>query len=136
MEEIRIIPKEQAWQLRHEVMWPDKELDYVKLADDEEGTHYGLMEEERLISVVSLFVQGTEAQFRKFATAVPYQNKGYGSMLLSYALGIAQAAGVKRIFCNARRDKAPFYEKFGLTATEQTFTKGGIDYVVMERFFD
>ncbi|SEO82890.1 Predicted N-acyltransferase, GNAT family [Paenibacillus sophorae] len=130
-----MIQKEQAWQLRHEVMWPEKDLDYVKLEDDDEGTHFGLFDGEQLIAVVSLFVNGEEAQFRKFATLASHQNKGYGSRLLTYMLGEAECAGVNRIYCNARSGKVPFYERFGFTVTEQTFTKSGKDYIVMERFF-
>ncbi|NOV02134.1 GNAT family N-acetyltransferase [Paenibacillus planticolens] len=133
--EIEKVRKEQAWQLRHEVMWPERDLSYVQLADDEKGVHYGLVDEGTLISVVSLFIDGEDAQFRKFATRRSDQGKGYGSRLLRYMLEEAYQAGVKRIFCNARSNKVSFYEKFGLTVTELQFTKGGKDYVVMERFF-
>ncbi|HZG17866.1 MAG TPA: GNAT family N-acetyltransferase [Candidatus Bathyarchaeia archaeon] len=134
--DIRIIEKEQAWQLRHKVMWPEKDFDYVKLIDDDEGTHYGLFEGKQLISVVSLFFRGAEAQFRKFATLASHQNKGYGSKLLNYVLGEAERKGMKRVYCNARRDKASFYEKFGLSKTGTTFSKSGKDYIVMERFYE
>lgn len=133
--EIKHIKKEQAWQLRHEVMWPERDLSYVQLSDDEKGVHYGLVEEEALISVVSLFIDGEEAQFRKFATRLSDQGKGYGSRLLTHMLKEAYQAGVKRIYCNARSNKVSFYEKFGLGCTDLQFTKGGKDYVVMERFF-
>jgi hypothetical protein len=42
---------------------------------------------------------------------------------------------VKRIYCNARKEKASFYEKFGLCKTENTFIKSGKDYIVMERLY-
>ena len=38
------------------------------LQDDEDGLHFGLFNKEKLVSVVSLFIDGEEAQFRKFAT--------------------------------------------------------------------
>ncbi|CAH1191557.1 hypothetical protein PAECIP111892_00670 [Paenibacillus auburnensis] len=132
---ITLIHKEAAWQLRHEVMWPERELDYVKLEDDDAGLHYGLFEGEELISVVSLFIGGNEAQFRKFATQESQQGKGYGSRLLQHMLNEAESSGVKRIYCNARSHKAAFYQRFGLAVTDQTFTKGGKDYIIMERFF-
>jgi predicted GNAT family N-acyltransferase len=47
----------------------------------------------------------------------------------------AEQAGVQRIYCNARTYKAGFYKKFGMQATQEVFSKGGKDYVVMERFF-
>ncbi|WP_425262734.1 GNAT family N-acetyltransferase [Paenibacillus thermotolerans] len=114
-------------------MWPERDIDYVKLQDDDKGAHYGLFIGERLASVVSLFVDGEEAQFRKFATVQALQGKGYGSRLLHHVLEAAERAGVKRIFCNARKEKADFYRKFGLQETDCTFVKGGKEYIVMEK---
>lgn len=132
--DIRKINKEEVWKLRHEVMWPEREPDYIKLDDDDQGVHYGLYHGERLVSVLSLFINGTEAQFRKFATLELEQGLGYGTRLLNTVLEEAEQAGVRRIFCNARTYKAGFYKKFGMQATNQVFSKGGKDYVVMEKF--
>lgn len=132
--DIRKIDKEEVWKLRHEVMWPEREPDYIKLADDDQGVHYGLYHGEQLVSVLSLFINGTEAQFRKFATLELEQGLGYGTRLLKAVLEEAEQAGVRRIFCNARTYKAGFYKKFGMQATNQVFSKGGKDYVVMEKF--
>ncbi|MDP4097982.1 GNAT family N-acetyltransferase [Paenibacillus sp. P96] len=130
--DIRCIDKESAWRIRHEVMWPDRELEYVQLKDDDRGRHYGLFAGERLVSVVSLFMDQDEAQFRKFATLEEEQGKGYGSRLLRYVMEEAQQAGVKRIWCNARWEKTFFYRKFGLLETDRAFVKGGKEYVIME----
>lgn len=132
---IKQIEKEQAWHLRHEVMWPEMPFDYIKLADDEAGIHYGLFKDEKLISVVSLFIDQEEAQFRKFATLEDEQGKGYGSTLLKYVLNRANDHGVKRIWCNARTNKVEFYKKFGLEKTATTFSKGGKDYIIMEKTY-
>lgn len=117
-------------------MWPDKPLDYVKLDNDEEGYHYGLFLGDRLVSVVSLFIEGDEGQFRKFATDLDEQGKGYGSELLHFLFNKTEEENVKRIWCNARKDKAGFYEKFGMQTTDNEFTKGGIDYVIMEKIMN
>jgi GNAT superfamily N-acetyltransferase len=129
--DIRSIDKENAWRIRHKVMWPDRELEYVQLEDDDVGRHYGLFVGERLVSVVSLFIDQDEAQFRKFATLEAEQGKGYGSRLLRHVMEEAEHVGVKRIWCNARREKAAFYRKFGLRETDRTFEKGGKEYVIM-----
>lgn len=129
-----ILPS-QTWPLRHKVMWPDKPIDYVKLPEDEQGLHFGLFVENQLVSVISLFITGTEAQFRKFATDTAEQGKGYGTQLLAHLIKEAQMAGVKRLWCNARMDKVAYYERFGMQKTKQTFGKGGIDYVIMEQIF-
>jgi GNAT superfamily N-acetyltransferase len=127
------IDKEKAWELRHKVMWPDKDLAYIKLEDDDLGTHFGLFKEDILISVISLFISNEEGQFRKFATLQQEQGKGYGSMLLDYVIKEAKNRGVKRIWCNARENKVNFYKKFGLQESNYRFTKGGKSYVIMEK---
>ena len=126
-----IVPS-QTWPLRHTVMWPDKPLDYVKLPEDAHGIHYGLFVNDHLVSVISLFIKGEDAQFRKFATALSHQGKGYGSQLLKYLMQEAASKGIKKLWCNARKDKASFYENFGMIKTSHSFIKGGIGYVVME----
>ncbi|MDR7080285.1 GNAT superfamily N-acetyltransferase [Neobacillus niacini] len=127
------IDKEKAWKLRHKVMWPDKAFDYIKLEDDHLGIHFGLFKENMLISVISLFINKEECQFRKFATLQREQGKGYGSMLLDYVIKEAMDCGVKRIWCNARKSKVDFYKKFGLQETNYSFMKGGKTYVIMEK---
>lgn len=133
--QISSISAQDTWSLRHQVMWPNRDVDYVKLPKDNEGLHYGLWIDEDLTSVISLFIQNNEAQFRKFATSVAFQGNGYGSKLLHFVMEKVQAKGLNRIWCNARQDKTSYYAKFGMHETNQYFEKGGIDYVVMERFF-
>ena len=133
MKEITIkqVRPEDTWPIRHEVMWPDRPLAYVQLPEDTQGQHYGLLVEQKLVSVVSLFVKGRSGQLRKFATLESEQGKGYGSQLLSWLFKEAKAQGIQRIWCNARVSKLDFYTKFGLQATKNTFSKGGIDYAIV-----
>ncbi|MDR4889753.1 GNAT family N-acetyltransferase [Fredinandcohnia sp. QZ13] len=133
---IKIIDKEKAWEVRHKVMWPDKDFDYIKLEVDDIGIHYGLFVEDELISVISLFVNHHEAQFRKFATLQHAQGKGYGSRLLDFVINEAKNQGLNRIWCNARQNKIDFYKKFGLQETSHRFTKGGKSYAIMEKIIE
>lgn len=128
------IDKEKAWALRHKVMWSDKAFDYIKLEDDHLAIHFGLFKEDILISVISLFINNEEGQFRKFATVEQEQGKGYGSALLNYVLKEAKIYGVKRIWCNARKNKVNFYKKFGLQETNSSFIKEGKSYIIMEKY--
>ena len=89
---------------------------------------------EELISVISLFIENREAQFRKFATLQKYQGKGYGTQLLGFVFDQTIDYQVNMIWCNARADKTYFYQKFGMRETDNTFVKGGIDYVIMEKW--
>jgi predicted GNAT family N-acyltransferase len=133
MIEIQKVAASDCWQIRHEVMWPNMELDYVKLPNDDDGTHFGLFKDNRLIAVISLFIRGKEAQFRKFACLNSEQGNGYGSQLLKHVLDEVSTGLVERIFCNARVEKAAYYQKFGMKQTLDVFEKGGKKYVIMER---
>lgn len=113
-------------------MWPDQPFDFVKVPDDHQGLHYGLFVKGRLVSVVSLFIKDSGAQFRKLATETTEQGKGYGSYLLRHVLHEASTQGATRIWCNARVEKSAYYERFGLTKTTNTYLKKGIEFVVME----
>ena len=127
------ISADQTWPLRQSVMWPNESLDYVKLPKDDLGIHFGLHLNEELVSVISLFVEEGNAQFRKLATASSVQGNGHGTALLTHAMNYLCALKVNRIWCNARRDKTSFYEKFEFIKTGHEFIKSGQHYVIMER---
>lgn len=133
MIEIKEIKAEDTYPIRHEVMWPDKSIDFVKVDEDTEGVHLGLFENEKLVSIVSLFYKNNEMQFRKFATLVDFQGRGYGTILLNYVFQQAEKQGITKIWCNARSNKATFYARFGMLETGIRFVKEGVDYVVMEK---
>ncbi|RYZ19973.1 MAG: GNAT family N-acetyltransferase [Chitinophagaceae bacterium] len=132
MTEIRTVAPEAVWPLRHRVMYPNLEFDAIKLDDDAEGIHFGLFDEGGLVSVVSVFRRGTELQFRKFATETALQGKGHGSALLKHVIDVARREGATRLWCNARRNAAGFYQRFGFRETAETFYKDGYEFVVME----
>ena len=133
---IKEVSIDQILPIRQQVMWPDKPIDFVRVPEDENGIHFGLFVEENLISVVSVFIHGREAQFRKFATLEQFQGKGYGSKLLQYIFDFLEEKNISRIWCNARISKAGYYQKFGMTTTVATFEKEGMEYVVMEKIFE
>jgi GNAT superfamily N-acetyltransferase len=131
--DIRKITPQDTWQLRHEVMWPEKPISYVQLEEDEQGLHFGVFDGTRIVSVISLFIDGDDAQFRKFATRADMQGKGYGTALLQYLVNEARTYAIRRLWCNARTSKSFFYERAGFYKTDKTFEKDGMDYVVMEQ---
>lgn len=131
--EIKVITPEETLDIRQKVMWPDKSIDFVKVPEDQEGTHYGLFLNDRLISVISLFYKDNTLQFRKFATLGEEQGKGYGTALLNFVMALAESQGIQRIWCNARVHKKVFYEQFGMKSTLEAFDKDGASYVIMEK---
>lgn len=133
-EEVQIeqIRYELTWRIRHEVMYPDLPFESIKLPEDPEGIHFGLYYQDRLTSVVSVFYEGDVFQFRKLATLDAFQNKGLGSMLLSYIIEFIKCEKGHKIWCNARVSAVPFYEKFGFKTRGREFIAQGINFVIME----
>ncbi len=81
---IRNITTAETLQLRRDVMYPDWPLDQVTLPHDADGIHFGLYDGNRQVTVVSLFIDGASAQFRKLATAKDQQGKGFGKIMMSH----------------------------------------------------
>jgi len=129
---IEKIQASQTWQIRQEVMWPEQLLEFVQLKEDDLGAHYGVFTNEKLVSIVSCFFTDNEMQFRKLATLEQYQGQGIASGLLKYILNLAKQKGVKKVWCNARKNKKGFYEKFGMKDANKTFSKAGQEFTIME----
>ncbi|TKG97040.1 GNAT family N-acetyltransferase [Puteibacter caeruleilacunae] len=129
------ISSEDTLNIRHKVMWPDRSIEYVRVPNDDKGRHFGLFINDKMISVISLFVVDNVAQFRKFATLTDYQGKGYGTILLKEIIALVEREHLDKVWCNARVDKSGYYAKFGMTLTDEKFVKGGIEYVIMEKSF-
>lgn len=121
--------------LRQQVMYPDKDIDFVKLPDDAVGLHIGAFENGELVSAMSIFINGRDVQFRKLATRTDMQGRGYASALMKWLVDYAMDIKLDSLWCNARKDAVGFYKQFGYEETEKTFSKNGYDYVVMERKF-
>ncbi len=134
--EIKLINASETLLIRHKVMWPDKPIEYVELPNDENGRHFGLFVNGEITSILSLFVEDNEAQFRKFATVVEFQGLGYGTFLLERIIDLVNKEGIRRLWCNARVEKSNFYERFNLKPTDKKYEKGGIEFVIMEKIFN
>jgi predicted GNAT family N-acyltransferase len=124
---------EDVWELRHRVMYPEKEAEYVRLPDDKKGIHLGLYTDDKLISVISLFTEDKSLQFRKFATLQTEQGKGYGTMLLNEVIDYAQRNNIRKIWCNSRVEKISFYKKFGFKETDKKYIKDGRRFIIAEK---
>jgi phosphoribosylformimino-5-aminoimidazole carboxamide ribotide isomerase len=132
--DIRPVPLKEVWRMRHEIMYPDKTIEFVQLEDDNNGIHHGLFETDELVSVVSLFADGDKLQFRKFATLTAKQGRGYGFRLLAYVMDWVFKNGYRYIWCNARVSAIGFYQKFGMSATGDSWKKWDIDFIKMEKY--
>ena len=130
---IKEVPIEEIWHIRQQVMYPKETLEFVRLEDDAIGTHLGLYQDDRLLSVISLFERDGVIQFRKFATITNEQGKGYGTRLLQYVMDWAIKNEKKIIWCNARLSATSLYEKFGMRQTGNSWEKYGIEFIKMQK---
>jgi GNAT superfamily N-acetyltransferase len=130
--EIREIESSDTWQIRHEVMWPNQPFEFVQLEEDDLGMHFGVFDQQKLVSIVSCFITNDEMQFRKLATLEDFQGKGIASKLIIYILELAKQKNLKKVWCNARSNKKTFYEKFGMVDTHKIFNKAGQEFTIME----
>ncbi len=135
---IRPMLPEHTYPLRHAVLWPDKPLNFVTVENDHEGYHFGAFlpiteqpepaVDDQPVAVISLFVTGPVARFRKFATHPDWQGRGIGTALLQHTFAKARRLGATQIWCDARLSAADFYRRFGMAAEGDVFYKGPIAY--------
>lgn len=129
---IQHITTEDTLPLRRDVLYPRRELQQVRMDHDDEGMHFGIYEDERLVTVASLFISGDTAQFRKLATAPDVQGKGYGRQMMQHLAGVSRSKGVRKLWCNARDTAETFYLKLGYQRTSNVFYKDDIAFYKME----
>lgn len=121
-------------QIRRDVMYPDKELEFVRLDDDDMGIHLGVFDDGHLMTVVSIFLdKERNLQFRKLATRTQAQGRGYASAMIKWIVAYVDEMKLNSLWCNARKEYVGFYKKFGFEETEQIFSRDGYDFVVMRK---
>ena len=67
--------------VREAVLWPGRP-DMCRLAEDAQGLHLAATVNNEVVGVVSLFVDGAAARFRKFAVLEAHRGAGVGSRVL------------------------------------------------------
>lgn len=129
------VPLDTVWEMRQKVMYPHLSLEEIKLEEDNKGMHWGIREDDRFVSVVSLFQNGHEWQFRKFATLKELQGRGYGTLLLKWLIGFVQQKGATKLWCNARVNALGFYKKQDFEPFGETWNQLGFQFVKMQLLF-
>jgi len=130
---IRSIGPEQTYPLRHQILWPDKPVDYIKLDDDPIGYHYGAFRADELVAVISLFMTGGTAHFRKFATRPDQQRQGIGTRLMQHIETEARQRGATQLWCDARLNVASFYQRFGMETSGEVFFRETIPCIKFQK---
>ena len=120
--EIRSISSTQTFEIRQPILRAGQPLESCKFIGDEdlETLHFGAYEEERLIGVLSCYVnngthfnQGKNYQIRGVAVVEKLQQKGIGKALMLYAEQLLKTKVCNHIWLNARVTASSFYTKLG-----------------------
>ena len=127
------LSKEEVLPIRHLVLWPEKSPEFCKVEGDEDALHFGLLQNDNLVCVASIYMNKNSARLRKFATLVPYQGKGLGSFLLNNIFDSLKEQEVTHFWCDARVESAGFYAKLGLKTKGEQFYKSELPYIIMEK---
>ncbi|MGL1891369.1 MAG: GNAT family N-acetyltransferase [Spirochaetaceae bacterium] len=130
---IKRIDYKDTLNIRHEVLWPNKPIEFCLLDDDPEGIHYGGFIDSKLISVASIFLDNGKARLRKFATLKEYQGKGYGTLIINKILSDLEGLDVNIFWCDARKTAEGFYNHFLMEKQGDIFLKSDVEYIVMQR---
>lgn len=128
---IKTINLEEALPVRHQVLWPDKPIEFCLVDGDEEGIHLGAEIDGKIVSVASLYIANGEARLRKFATLPAFQKQGIGTALIEYALNYLNESNVSIFWCDARESAIGFYQRFGMHTKGERFYKSGVPYFKM-----
>ncbi len=104
----------------------------MRMDHDAEGIHFGVYEGRELATVVSLFITGDAAQFRKLATAPHHRGKGYARKLLQHIMDVCRHKGVRRLWCNARSTAETFYLELGFARRSELFYIEDVTYYKMD----
>tara|TARA_B100001029_G_C15003913_1_gene419846 strand:+ start:572 stop:1018 length:447 start_codon:yes stop_codon:yes gene_type:complete len=122
--EVRIIPSSLTYTIRNKVLWPHKEFKNCKLSiDDLVSTyHIGSFFEEDLISVGTFLKekntnfdgQINQYRLRAMGTLQNFQGLSGGKSLLLYAIKFFKKKQINLIWCDARINAIPFYQKIGM----------------------
>lgn len=139
---IDAITAEQARAVRHPILRAGFPPHAAIFPEDENPrtTHLGAFDEDRLVAVATFFPETCAARpgvpayrLRGMATLVTWQGRGAGRALVIEGLRLAEDAGARALWCNARVSARGFYEKMGfeIEGDEFELPKSGRHYVMI-----
>lgn len=126
------IDSDEYLDLRHAVLWPEGTREAVMVEGDDLAEHYGLYDNQTLISCLSVFYPSAQqCQIRKFATLQAYQGKGHGSALMRSVLDTLRATGIQHCWLDARITATAFYQRHGFVAEGTPFLRKNVTFIKM-----
>jgi hypothetical protein len=132
---IKFISAQDVLPLRNKVLREGKLQDYecaLPLDKDEESFHLGYFVEEQLVSIATFHIVPKEGftglgyQLRGMATDEGFRAKGYGNMLINFAIVYLRGKKANYLWCNARKVAYKFYLGLGFEFISDEFEIPGI----------
>lgn len=132
---VQFIKLEEVLQLRNIVLREGKLQDHECVFDHDNDIntfHLGYFHESKLICVASFHQQlregfeGSAYQLRGMATLEGYRGKGFGNMLINFAIVYLRGKRINYMWCNARKVAYKFYQGLGFEFISPEFEIKGI----------
>lgn len=105
-----------------------------ELMQENNQFHFALVENTKIIACLSLVPNSNEQiKMRQVCVDDTIQKKGVGKKLVLSAENWAIENHYKKMYCHARGNVLPFYEKIGYKKIGNTFLEVGIPHFKMEK---
>ena len=130
MLQIRLIPPEMTYSIRHKILRPHQDIEDSKYpSDHEEGSfHVGAFLDDKLVTVVSFclekhpdFPEKAQYRLRAMATLDDYRMLGAGRLAVRFAEEIISDKGTDLLWCKGRTSVQKYYENLGFKAHGEAF---------------
>ncbi len=127
---IKFIRTEEVLSIRNLVLREGKLKDSECVFENDDAAetfHLGYEENGKLVCVVSFHkvkhkdFSGEAYQLRGMATLEEYRGRGYGNMLLNFAIVYLRGKKINYIWCNARKVAYKFYLSLGFEFISEEF---------------
>jgi len=127
---IKFVTADDVLPMRNEVLREGRlTLDECRFLNDDapDAFHLGYFVGAKLACVASFHPQGYKAfegrayQLRGMATLTQHRGKGYGNMLVNFAITYMRGQKVNYCWCNARKVAAGFYMGLGFEVISPEF---------------
>jgi predicted GNAT family N-acyltransferase len=137
MIEVKEIEAKETYPLRLTVLRKGIDLPYKFKEDfDEDTFHLGVFSSDELVGIAT-FIRNeiddfdeTQYQLRGMATLLKVRRKGFGKIIIDEAIRVLKKKKINILWCNARKEAIPFYEKlnFNIIGEEFNVEKVGVHF--------
>lgn len=125
---------EETLPVRHKVLWPNESPEFCRVTGDDDAFHFGIMIDENIVCVASIYIDANRARLRKFATLPSFQGHGVGSFMLEHVITTLQKQGITYLWFDARESAIGFYRRFGFSTNGERFYKKEVSYFKMHAY--